>query len=161
MEEIRALARALVALHGVDALRARAGRTDAIRVLRLSGADVEQIAGNWSEAERPVQQSSSTTLSMFGEDPRHAPEVTTAILAGRPMTEISAIIARITSDQEQAKLDGTGRLSVKEANDRMLARQRAEDQEHEAQMRAAGYVRSLQGWTKAQPLYADHDAGSA
>ena len=146
---------------GTDGLRARAGRTDALRVLSLAGHDTERIAGNWDAAERPVQQQSSKNLSMFEDDPRHHPDVTTAILSGASMEEINAVIARVTDEQEQAKLDGTGRLTVREANDRMLARQAAEDAEHDAQMRAAGYVRSPQGWVKATPMYADHEAGSS
>jgi hypothetical protein len=146
----------------VDKLRQTVGRTDALRILRLAGYDAERLAGNWDEQERPVQHQSSKDLSMYSEDPTYDPTyLDLACRLGPGHPEAVARLAAVRAEQEEARLSGEGRLSVRETMARQMVDQQREAEAHEQRMRDAGWRRGAHGtWVRDRPIFEHDTAGS-
>ena len=87
------------------ALASLGSEPDALRVVRLVGADPGPVARTWAE-ERPLRQQSSTVAGdLYAGDPSRDPRVTEALLAGRPMAEVADLVAEVRAERQQAGQD--------------------------------------------------------
>jgi len=72
MEDLRAVADALVCLVPPDMLRAKVGRESVLRIYKLAGRDPAALADSWSEDDRKVQrQSTVRTGDDWADSVRH------------------------------------------------------------------------------------------
>jgi hypothetical protein len=101
---VRAVARALVRmaaagpLAGPDALRNLVGRDDALRVLRMAGANPALAAQGWQEAAPVQRQASAQFNSGWSGDPDHDERVTRALLHGVSDAELAKVRAEVRAE---------------------------------------------------------------
>jgi hypothetical protein len=163
MEEIRAIARYITARDGLDTIRAKAGRTDALRIASLAGLDTGAIGGNWDQ-ERPVLQQATQDLSLYEADPTYDSRyLDLACRLGPGHPDAVARLRQVRAEQEEARISGEGRLSVRESMARSMAQDQAEAEQHNQHMREAGWERGQHGtWVRrGQPIFEHDTAGGA
>jgi hypothetical protein len=118
LAEFQAFAKLMVAaLGGIDAIRSRLGREDALRVAALAGLPVEQIAGQWSASDPGSTRQVSRVRPDHGydTDPAHDQRVVDAIMAGAPMEEVGRVRAEVTA--EYAARRAAARASTRGGSD--------------------------------------------
>jgi hypothetical protein len=112
LAEFTAFARLMVAaLGGIDVVRSRLGREDALRVAALAGLPVEQIAGQWSAADPVGQVSRVRPDAGYDQDPSHDQRVIDSIMSGADMEEVGKVRARVTSEYQQRAAAASARTA--------------------------------------------------
>jgi hypothetical protein len=101
LAEFQSFARLMVAaLGGIDTVRARLGRDDALRVASLAGLPVDLIAGQWAASDPGSTRQVSRVHpdQGYSEDPSHDERVITAVMSGAPMEEVGKVRAQVTKE---------------------------------------------------------------
>ncbi len=97
-EEVRALARYLIARDSLEGIAGRPGRDDTRRIARLAGIGQHRTLEIWADedarAEAAREQQAQRHRLAWEQDPRHDPRVTEAIRLGAPPEQVSALMSQ-------------------------------------------------------------------
>lgn len=88
---------------GIDGVRAKLGEEAALRLARRAGLDVARITERWRDESPVVRSQTLRGGDGYDRDPAHHPRVVEAIMAGRSMREVNAVMGQVAAEMRRSR----------------------------------------------------------